>query len=101
VTEPVFPAVLAEDLRSLADMFSPATIVMLLQAADALDPDEPPEDIPAVRPSHEDIADAIQDALDSGLYELTLTQDGQPAELWQLARCLDKAGLIRWEGVGP
>lgn len=101
MTDPIFPAVLAEDLRSLADMFSPATIVMLLQAADALDPDEEPDDMPPARPSHEDIADAIQDALDSGLYELTLTQDGHPAELWQLARCLDKAGLIRWEGVGP
>ncbi len=96
---PPTPAVLAEDLRALADgPFDRLTTEVLLNAADALDPDEAPENtpakIPAARPSYEDIADAIQDALDSGLYELNLTQDGRPAELWQLARCLDKAGLI-------
>lgn len=52
-------------------------------------------------PSYEDISDAIQTALDSSLIDVTLTQDGHPAELWQLARCLDKAGLIDWKGVKP
>lgn len=50
-------------------------------------------------PTYEEIADAIQDALDSSLIELLITQDGHDAELFQLARCLDKAGLIDWAGV--
>lgn len=50
-------------------------------------------------PTREAIAAAIQDALDSSLIEIVLTQDGHDAELPQLARCLDKAGLIDWSGV--
>jgi hypothetical protein len=51
-------------------------------------------------PSYEEIADAMQDAFDSSLIEILATQDGRDAELWQVARCLDKAGLIDWTGVG-
>ena len=47
-------------------------------------------------PGYESIADAIEAALDSSCIELTITHDGQPAELYSLARCLDKAGLIDW-----
>lgn len=47
-------------------------------------------------PGYERIADAIEMALDSSLVEVTITHDGQPAELYNLARCLDKAGLIDW-----
>lgn len=51
-------------------------------------------------PGYPRIADAIQNALDSSLIDFGgLTQDGHTAELWQLARCLDKAGLIDWAGV--
>lgn len=53
------------------------------------------------QPSYEDIADVIQDALDSSLIDLVITQDSRPAEVWQLARCLDKAGLIDWKAVRP
>lgn len=60
-----------------------------------------PEDTQAVKaaPSYEEIADAIETALDSSCITVLLDQDGHPAELWQLARCLDKAGLIDWTGV--
>lgn len=47
-------------------------------------------------PGYERIADAIETALDSSLIEVTITHDGQPAEIYSLARCLDKAGLIDW-----
>lgn len=47
-------------------------------------------------PGYDLIADAIQDALDSSCIELTITHDGHPAELVNLARCLDKSGLIDW-----
>lgn len=50
-------------------------------------------------PSYEEIADAMEDAFDSSLIEILATQDGCDAALWQVARCLDKAGLIDWAGV--
>ena len=50
-------------------------------------------------PSYEEIADAMQTAFDSSLIEIIATQDGRDAELWQVARCLDKAGLIDWRNV--
>ncbi len=50
-------------------------------------------------PGYEAIADAIETALDSSCIELTITHDGHPAELYSLARCLDKAGLIDWSAV--
>lgn len=50
-------------------------------------------------PTYEQIAAAMQDAFDSALIEIVATQDGRDAELWQVARCLDKAGLIDWKGV--
>ena len=50
-------------------------------------------------PGWEAIADAIDTALDSSCIELTITHDGHPAELYSLARCLDKSGLIDWAAV--
>lgn len=50
-------------------------------------------------PGYDAIADAIETAIDSALIELTITHDGHPAELYSLARCLDKAGLIDWSAV--
>lgn len=91
MTEPVAPAVLADDLRALAETvpFDAVTIAMLERAADLIDPPPPP--------TLEAIADAIQNAFDSSLIELgEITQDGHPAQLWQVGRSLDKAGLIDW-----
>lgn len=50
-------------------------------------------------PTWEEIADAIEVALDGSLIELTIRRDGHPAELDALARCLDRAGLIDWSGI--
>jgi hypothetical protein len=50
-------------------------------------------------PTYEQIAAAIEAAFGAALIEITATQLGQPIELVQIARCLDKAGLIDWKGV--
>jgi hypothetical protein len=62
----------------------------------------------SAEPGYERIAAAIGDALDSGLYEIELTedgielrQDGSAVEdpVLRLARVLDKAGLIDWAAL--
>lgn len=50
-------------------------------------------------PSYEQIADAIETVLDAALIELHPTRLGQDITVYQVARCLDKAGLIDWKGV--
>lgn len=50
-------------------------------------------------PGYDAIADAIETVLAAACIELAITHDGHPAELYSLARCLDKAGLIDWSGV--
>lgn len=50
-------------------------------------------------PGYDAIADAIETVLDAACIELAITHDGHPAELYNLARCLDKAGLIDWSAV--
>lgn len=52
-------------------------------------------------PGREAVLQAVENALDSGLYEVAVTQDGQPASLDRLVRCLDKAGLIDWRDICP
>jgi hypothetical protein len=53
-------------------------------------------------PGYDRIADAISTALDAACIEVsTITHDGQPVELYNVARCLDKAGLIDWSAVRP
>lgn len=47
-------------------------------------------------PGFKRIADAIETALDAACIEVVVTHDGQPAGLYNVACCLDKAGLIDW-----
>lgn len=50
-------------------------------------------------PTYEQIAAALEAVFDAALIEIVATRDGHPIELVQVARCLDKAGLIDWKGV--
>jgi hypothetical protein len=50
-------------------------------------------------PTYEQIADALETVFDAAEITILADQDGHPITLLQIARCLDKAGLIDRRGV--
>jgi hypothetical protein len=54
-----------------------------------------------VAPSRGEILAAVEAVLDAGLYEVTVTQDGQPSTLDAVVRALDNNGLIDWDAIRP
>lgn len=56
-------------------------------------------DLVPAEPGYDRIADAIDTATEAACIDVTVVHDGQPASLYSLARCLDKAGLIDWSAL--
>jgi hypothetical protein len=48
-------------------------------------------------PPKERLVEVFAEALEASCIELIITQDGHPAELRQLVRCLDVSGLLDWK----